>query len=96
MRTKGVFAAVVVAGWVAPAGAQTKQASQADGPPLRFTEQPGKYAVGLKVAEQYDFSRTHRTKVDAGGGRPTVGEQRQLSPIHCGFHTSSIDALIAK
>ena len=54
------------------AGAQTKPA--AEGPLFRFTEQPGKYAVGLKVVEQYDFSRTYRAKIDAEG-KPTVGER---------------------
>jgi hypothetical protein len=74
MRTKSVFVAVLVAGWVVLAGAQTKQAAQADGPLFRFTEQPGKYAVGLKVVEQCDFSRTYRPKVDAEG-KPMVGER---------------------
>jgi pimeloyl-ACP methyl ester carboxylesterase len=72
MRTKSVFAAVLVAGWVGLAGAQTKPA--AEGPLFRFTEQPGKYAVGLKVVDQYDFSRTYRPKIDAEG-KPTVGER---------------------
>lgn len=74
MRTKSALAAVLVAGWVALAGAQTKQMTPADGPLFRFTEQPGKYAVGLKVVEQYDYSRTYRPKVDAEG-KPTVGER---------------------
>jgi tetratricopeptide (TPR) repeat protein len=74
MRMKCVVAAVLVAGWVALAGAQTRPAVQADGPLFRFTEQPGKYAVGLKVVEQYDFSRTYRPKVNAEG-KPTVGER---------------------
>jgi pimeloyl-ACP methyl ester carboxylesterase len=56
---------------VAVAGAQTKPA---DGPLFRFTEKPGRYAVGLKVVEQYDFSRTYRAKVNAEG-KSTVGER---------------------
>jgi pimeloyl-ACP methyl ester carboxylesterase len=72
MRTKRVFAAVLAAGGFVLAGAQTKPA--AEGPLFRFTEQPGKYAVGLKVVEQYDFSRTYRAKIDAEG-KPTVGER---------------------
>jgi dienelactone hydrolase len=72
MRLKGLVAAVLVVGWVGVAGAQTKPA--ADGPLFRFTEKPGMYAVGLKVVEQYDFSRTYRPKVNAEG-KPTVGER---------------------
>jgi tetratricopeptide (TPR) repeat protein len=72
MRLKGVVAAVLVAGWVGVAGAQTKPVP--DGPLFRFTEKPGMYAVGLKVVEQYDFSRTYRSKVNADG-KPTVGER---------------------
>ena len=37
------------------------------GPLFRFTEPMGPYAVGLKVVEQYDYSRTWRPKVDADG-----------------------------
>ena len=72
MRTKSVFTDVLVAGWVALAGAQTKPAG--DGPLFRFTEPQGKYAVGLKMMEQYDLSRTYRPKVNAEG-KPTVGER---------------------
>jgi hypothetical protein len=45
-----------------------------EGPQFHFTEKPGPYAVGLKVVDQYDFSRTYRTKIDAEG-KPTVGER---------------------
>jgi pimeloyl-ACP methyl ester carboxylesterase len=72
MRSRSLVAAVVLAACVAAAGAQTKPASPTDGPLFRFTEKPGMYAVGLKVVEQYDFSRTYRPKVNAEG-KPTVG-----------------------
>jgi pimeloyl-ACP methyl ester carboxylesterase len=45
-----------------------------DGPLFRFTEKPGSYAVGLKVVDQFDFSRTYVPKVDALG-KPTAGER---------------------
>ena len=35
------------------------------GPPLfHFTEKPGPYPVGLKVVEQYDYSRIYRSKIN--------------------------------
>ena len=45
-----------------------------DGPHFHFTEKPGSYAVGLKVVEQYDLSRTYRPKIDALG-KSTMGER---------------------
>ena len=74
MRWTSVFAVVVVAGGVALAGAQRKPASQMDGPLFRFTQQPGNYAVGLKVVIQYDLSRTYRPKTNTEG-KPTVGKR---------------------
>jgi len=41
---------------------------------FHFTEKPGPDAVGLKVAEQYDFSRTYRSLTDELG-RPYQGER---------------------
>lgn len=70
MRFRAVVAAGIVVGSVAVMGGQAPVA----GPLFHFTEQPGKYAVGLKVVDQYDFSRTYRPKIDAEG-KPTVGER---------------------
>jgi tetratricopeptide (TPR) repeat protein len=80
MRPRGVFAAVFgftavfMAGAVGLAGAQMKPVPQVEGPLFRFTEKPGTYAVGLRVVDQYDYSRTYRPKIDAEG-KPTVGER---------------------
>jgi tetratricopeptide (TPR) repeat protein len=76
MRSGGVLATALVAAFVAVAAAQTKPAAvpAADGPRFHFTEKPGPYAVGLKVVDQYDYSRTYRPKTDAMG-KPTVGER---------------------
>lgn len=43
-------------------------------PVFRFTEQPGSYSVGLKVVEQYDYTRTYRPLTDALG-KPYPGER---------------------
>jgi tetratricopeptide (TPR) repeat protein len=41
---------------------------------FHFTQSPGPNAVGLKVVEQYDFSRTYRPLTDELG-KPTQGER---------------------
>ena len=43
-------------------------------PLFNFTEAPGPYQVGLKVVEQYDYSRTYRSEVD-DIGKPYLGER---------------------
>ncbi len=43
-------------------------------PLFRFTEKPGPNLVGLKVVEQYDYSRTYRSQTDALG-KPYQGER---------------------
>jgi hypothetical protein len=43
------------------------------GPIFPFTEKPGPHAVGLKVVEQYDYSRTFRHSTDEFG-KPYQGE----------------------
>jgi dienelactone hydrolase len=49
--------------------------AEAQNPTLfRFTEKPGPYAVGLKVVEQYDFSRTYRSAIDELG-KPFQGQR---------------------
>jgi hypothetical protein len=50
-------------------------AASAQSPTLfRFTEKPGPYAVGLKVVQQYDYSRTYRSAID-DLGKPYLGER---------------------
>jgi dienelactone hydrolase len=49
--------------------------AQAQSPTLfRFTEKPGPYAVGLKIVQQYDYSRTYRSAID-DLGKPYLGER---------------------
>jgi len=74
MRTKDLLVATAFVFCVAGAHGQDAPVGSGDGPLFRFTEKPGSYAVGLKVVDQYDFSRTYRPKVDALG-KPTVGER---------------------
>jgi dienelactone hydrolase len=68
------FRAFVVAGIVVASVSVMGGQAPVAGPLFHFTEQPGPYAVGLKVVDQYDFSRTYRPKIDAEG-KPTVGER---------------------
>src|SRR5271170_4714070 len=50
-------------------------AAQAQNPPLfHFTEPPGPHQVGLKVVEQYDYSRIYRHSTD-DLGKPYQGER---------------------
>ncbi|WP_353072779.1 tetratricopeptide repeat protein [Tunturiibacter gelidoferens] len=43
-------------------------------PLFRFAEKPGPHLVGLKVVDQYDYSRTYRSKSD-DLGKPYKGER---------------------
>jgi hypothetical protein len=45
-----------------------------DGPLFRLTEKAGSHSVGLKVVEQYDYSRTYRRSTD-DLGKPYQGER---------------------
>jgi dienelactone hydrolase len=45
-----------------------------DGPLFRLTEKPGPHPVGLRVVEQYDYSRTFRRTTDEFG-KPYRGER---------------------
>jgi pimeloyl-ACP methyl ester carboxylesterase len=57
--------------WVLAAIVSTIAAAARSGPPFPFTGEPGSYAVGLKVVEQYDYSRLNRHATDAcGKARP--------------------------
>jgi len=50
-------------------------AASAQNPPLfHFTEAPGPHSAGLKVVEQYDYSRTYRPLSDERG-KPYQGER---------------------
>lgn len=50
-------------------------AAAAEKPALfQFTAEPGPYPVGLRVVEQYDYSRIYRAATDALG-KPYVGER---------------------
>jgi hypothetical protein len=64
----GIVAALVVA----LAGATAAPAQNA--PVFQFTEKPGPFQVGLKVVEQYDYSRIYRHSTDALG-KPYSGER---------------------
>jgi hypothetical protein len=74
MSTKNFVVAAVLVVCVAGARGQTAPVGAGGGPLFHFTEKPGPYAVGLKVVDQYDFSRTYRPKIDAEG-KPTRGER---------------------
>jgi hypothetical protein len=45
-----------------------------NGPLFQFLEKPGPHGVGLKVVEQYDYSRTYRHSTD-DVGKPYQGER---------------------
>jgi len=49
-------------------------ASAQNGPVFQFAEKPGAHAVGLKVVEQYDYSRVFRHATDEFG-KPYTGER---------------------
>jgi pimeloyl-ACP methyl ester carboxylesterase len=56
------------------AAAASSGAWAQNGPLFHFTEKPGPHAVGLKVVEQYDYSRTYRHVTDELG-KPYRGER---------------------
>jgi hypothetical protein len=45
-----------------------------DAPLFRFIEKPGPHLVGLKVVQQYDYSRIYQSKSD-DLGKPYQGER---------------------
>lgn len=49
-------------------------ANAQNSPYFHFTEQPGKYSVGLRVVEQFDYSRTFLSRTD-DLGKATAGER---------------------
>jgi tetratricopeptide (TPR) repeat protein len=52
-----------------------------DVPVFQFMEKPGSHAVGLKVVEQYDFSRTYRPVTDDLGRPYTKERARPLQTL---------------
>ena len=59
---------------LALASAVSATASDQSAPLFRFTEAPGPHKVGLKVVEEYDYSRAFRGATDSLG-RPYTGER---------------------
>ncbi len=74
MRSNVLRIAFLLAASVAAAHAQTTPAASSADQRFRFTEKPGPDAVGLKVVEQYDFSRAYRPLTDELG-KPYQGER---------------------
>src|SRR5260370_37445148 len=74
MHLRSLLATAVLLGCLVEAGAQTASVNAGDGPRFRFTEKPGPHPVGLKVVEQYDYSRTYRPITDELG-KPFVGDR---------------------
>ncbi|HEY1744060.1 MAG TPA: CocE/NonD family hydrolase [Granulicella sp.] len=68
------FRAFVAVGMMVASAAVMGGQAPVTGPLFHFTEPTGPYSVGLRVVQQYDFSRTWRSAVDAMG-KPYVGER---------------------
>src|SRR5580698_5045684 len=66
--------AFLVTAFIPFAHAQTAPVTASADERFHFTQKPGPNAVGLKVVEQYDFSRTYRPLTDELG-KPTQGER---------------------
>jgi tetratricopeptide (TPR) repeat protein len=73
IRSKFLPLAFLLIVFVAAAHAQNAPADPAS-ERFHFTEKPGPHAVGLKVVEQYDFSRAYRSLTDELG-KPYQGER---------------------
>jgi hypothetical protein len=73
MRSK-VLAVAFLIPFVVAAHAQNAPVVPSGDQRFRFTEKPGPEAVGLKVVEQYDFSRPYRSVTDELG-KPYQGER---------------------
>jgi hypothetical protein len=67
VRSQALAVALLLVALVAIAHAQSAPVAGAGDQRFRFTEKPGPDAVGLKVVEQYDFSRTYRPLIDELG-----------------------------
>jgi tetratricopeptide (TPR) repeat protein len=78
-QTRAMFSnflaiAFLLAAFVPAAQAQVTPAAASADQRFHFTQNPGPNAVGLKVVEQYDFSRTYRPLTDELG-KPNQGER---------------------
>lgn len=40
-----------------------------------FSNEPGQHGVGLRIVQQYDYSRTYKAKIDMLSGKPSSGER---------------------
>jgi pimeloyl-ACP methyl ester carboxylesterase len=74
MSLRSLFLAITVAVGTTGVLGQSGPVGYTDRPLFHFTEKPGPYQVGLKVVQQYDFSRTYRPKIDAMG-KLAMGEK---------------------
>jgi tetratricopeptide (TPR) repeat protein len=74
MRSKFLAIAFLFTAFVPAAQAQVTPAAASADQRFHFTQNPGPNAVGLKVVEQYDFSRTYRPLTDELG-KPNQGER---------------------
>jgi tetratricopeptide (TPR) repeat protein len=74
MRGRILFCAIAIA-MAIPCAAQSASTARNPGTlRFHFDQKPGPYAVGLKVVEQYDYSRTWGSAVD-DLGKPYEGER---------------------
>jgi tetratricopeptide (TPR) repeat protein len=74
MRSKVLEVAFLLVGNVLAMHAQSAPVVGSGDQRFQFTEKPGPDAVGLKVVEQYDFSRSYRSVTDELG-KPYQGER---------------------
>src|SRR6202789_3267806 len=74
MRSKVVAVAFLLIALVMAAHAQSAAVVVSGDQRFHFTEKPGPEAVGLKVVEQYDFSRSYRF-FPMRWGKPYQGER---------------------
>jgi hypothetical protein len=74
VRSKLLVVAFLLTAFVAAAHAQIAPVVASGDQRFHFTEKPGPDAAGLKVVEQYDFSRSYRSITDEVG-KPYQGER---------------------
>jgi tetratricopeptide (TPR) repeat protein len=74
MRAKVLVVASLLIAPVIAAHGQSAEVSVPEDQRFHFTVKPGPNAVGLKVVEQYDFSRSYRSVTDELG-KPYAGER---------------------
>lgn len=74
LRSKVLAVAFLVTAFAAAAHAQIAPVVAPGDQHFHFTQKPGPDAVGLKVVEQYDFTRSYRSVID-DLGKPYRGER---------------------